>query len=174
MNNLSSLSSEAKGNAPAAAIRSFAADVAPITRTCHASLCDRELFPRPPPFKVTGALKGARMGRSLLPAGPAFQSHAANTRNLIRTDASFLVLSTRLGVARTLQRWPDRCLPGLPVGAASIPGPQRAPPIAFGPGGFGQKTNNAAGSSFRISVSCLVSQAQLPWLLRNGMFCAEL
>ena len=40
VNNLTPLSSEAKGNAPAAAARPFAADVAPITRTCHASLCD--------------------------------------------------------------------------------------------------------------------------------------
>ncbi len=40
VDNLTPLAGEAKGDAPVAAPRPFSADVAPITRTCHASLCD--------------------------------------------------------------------------------------------------------------------------------------
>ena len=91
-----------------------------------------------------------------MPAAPARQSNAANTRNRIATEASFPFLSTRLEVIRAQQGRAGHCLPALPVGCRSPArplwrvqsGPGAADPAAAALAGrFRRNSDKMAGSA---------------------------
>ncbi len=91
-----------------------------------------------------------------MPAAPARQTDAANTRNRIATEASFPFLSTRLEVIRARQGRAGRCLPALPAGCGSPAcplwrvhsGPGATDPAAAALAGqFRRNSDKTAGSA---------------------------